>query len=511
MHYLVDLIHRLRLGQSQRAVARDLGLSRQTVRKYHALAEAAGYLDPASLLPDVQLVAAALSSAPEPPRTPSSVLPYQAVVERLLAQGVEMTTIYDRLREQHGYPGSYSSVRRFVRRVRPTQPRLTIRVHTAPGEEAQVDFGSAGPFLDPLSGRVRPAYAFVMTLAFSRHQYAELVFDQQIGTWISCHRRAFESFDGVPQRVVPDNLKAAVLAVALHDPVLGEAYRRLAQHYGFIISPTRPGTPEHKGKVENGVHFLKRSFLAGQQFADIRVANQELRRWIVERAGVREHGTTHQPPLQLFERQERLQLQPLPAEPFELTETKRVKVHPDCHAVIAGSYYSAPFKYVGQELEAFIFERVVQLFSGTELVATHLRAQRKGSWQTRLEHYPAEKAAYLERTPQYCKALAQQVGPATSQVVDQLLAERPLDRLRSVQATLRLAETVGRTRLEAACRRALFFGDGRYRRIKDILNAALDQAPLPEEQPPTLEAATPPGQVFAFERSAAEFFGEAAG
>jgi len=276
----------------------------------------------------------------------------------------------------------------------------------------------------------------------------------------------------------------------------------MAQHYGFVISPTRPQTPEHKGKVENGVHFLKRSFLAGQEFTDLRLANEALGRWVRERAGTREHGTTHQPPLTLFEAQERAALLPLPGEPFELVETKRVKVHPDCHVVVDGSYYSVPYQHVGQQVEAFVFERVVQLFAGIELVTTHPRAPVKGGWRTRLEHYPPAKAAYLEKTPRYCRALADAIGPATSQVVERLLAERPLDRLRSVQALLRLVDTVGRSRLEAACARALYYGDGRYRRIKEILNAALDQVPLEQATPPPRRA-----RAFAFQRSAAELFG----
>ena len=311
-----------------------------------------------------------------------------------------------------------------------------------------------------------------------------------------------------------------MLTAALHDPVLGEAYRRMAQHYGVVVSPTRPRTPEHKGKVENGVHFVKRSFLAGHTYADLRVANEALRRWIMERAGTREHGTTHEAPLALFEAHERAALLPLPAEPFELRETRSVKVHPDCHVVIDGSYYSVPYVQVGAQLDAFVSERVVELFRGTELIATHPRALRKGSWQTRLEHYPTEKAAFLERTPQFCRSLAERIGPATSAVVGQLLADRPLDRLRSVQGILGLVETVGRTRLEAACCRALAFGDPRYRRIKEILNAGLDQAPLPELPEPV--ASAPPGEgpsepmatsaatapAYTFERTAAELFPE---
>ncbi len=118
---------------------------------------------------------------------------------------------------------------------------------------------------------------FVATFCYSRHQYAELVFDQKVITWIGLHRRAFEYFGGVPRRVVPDNLKAAVVKVLVHDAVLGEAYRQMALHYGFLISPTRPYTPRHKGKVENGVHYVQRNFMAGQDFADIDCANQHLK------------------------------------------------------------------------------------------------------------------------------------------------------------------------------------------------------------------------------------------
>jgi len=293
VNVLRGLIHRLRQGESQRAVARDLGLSRLTVGKYAAQARAAGYLDATAPVPEPRTLATVLGRTTELPRQPSSVQPHQSVVEALLGQGVELMTIFDRLRQDHGYAGSYSSVRRFVHQLQPPETRVTVRVHTAPGEEAQVDFGAAGQFVDPRTGRARPAYVFVLTLSYSRHQYAELVFDQKIATWIACHRAAFESFGGAPRRIVADNLKAAVLVAALHDPVLGEAYRRLAQHYGFVISPTRPATPQHKGKVENGVHFVTRSFLAGQQFADLRIANAALRHWVAERAGTRDHGTTH--------------------------------------------------------------------------------------------------------------------------------------------------------------------------------------------------------------------------
>jgi transposase len=503
MNYLHDLIYRLRAGESERRIARDLKVSRPTVHKYKLWAEEQGYLDLEQPLPELATLLAALGPVPQPPQTKSTLAPHQEMIEQLLDQGVEMTAIWQRLQENCGYQGSYSAVRRFVHRLRPVEPEAFVRVHTAPGEELQVDFGNIGPLFDPLSGRLRPAYVFVATLSHSRHQYAELVFDQKVPTWLALHRRAFERFGGVPKRVVPDNLKAAVRKVLVHDPVLGEAYRRLALHYGFLVSPTVPRTPRHKGKVESGVHYVQRNFLAGQEFVDINAANQRLWSWVREVAGTRTHGTTRQAPLQLFHDYEQAALQPLPDSPFTLHQIKPVKVHPDCHVVLDGSYYSAPYRYIGQRLDAYVSDKMVELYQGVELVASHVRCSQPGQWQTRMEDYPPEKAAYLIQTPAYCRRMAAQVGPSTVKVVETLLAERPLERLRAVQAILALQKSVGPGRLEAACTRALHFGDVHYRRIKQILNAALDREPLPEPTPPPTATQL---RLFAFARSSDDFF-----
>jgi len=343
---------------------------------------------------------------------------------------------------------------------------------------------------------------FVATLGFSRHQYAEIVFDQKVNTWIGLHQRAFAFLGGVPKRVVLDNLKAGVVKALVVDPILGEAYRKLAQHYRFLISPNRPRTPRHKGKVENGVNYVKNNFFAGQQFVDIESANQRLKAWVMETAGVRDHGTTHQAPLKLFHEVEQEALQPLPEEAFELLEVRVSKVHSDCHIVVDGSFYSVPYRLVGREVEVHVSERVVEIYFQHELVRTHPKAHQKGQWQTEMEDYPPYKAQYLLKTPQYCLKVAARIGTSTHAVVDHLLGDRPLDRLRSVQAILSLADSVGEVRLEAACARALYFGDPHYRRIKDILNAALDREPIPNQV-----LAAPRQQSFTFSRTPQEFFG----
>jgi transposase len=501
MNHIQDIIRRLKLGESERRIAQDMQITRATVRKYHKIAKENGYLETANGQPGDNELRKAIGPGVQAPRQASTVEPYREAIQEWLKQGVEMTAIWLRLQENFGYKGGYSSIRRFVHRLEPVKPEAFIRVHSEPGEDMQVDFGTVGQLYDPARKKMRTAYVFVATLGYSRHQYAELVFDQKIATWIGLHKRAFIFFGGVPKRVIPDNLKSAVIKALVHDPILGEAYRKLALHYGFLISPTIPQTPEHKGKVESGVHYVKRNFMAGQEFVDIRTANEHLVNWVMNTAGIRQHGTTAEAPLHLFNSIEKNHLLPLACGTFELLEVRSVKVHPDCHVNIAGSFYSVPYNLINQVLSAHVSERFVEIYKGMELVATHPRSTRPGQWQTRLEDYPPAKAAYLTRTPEYCKKLGAKVGPSTLQVVEKLLNDRPLDRLRTVQAILRLEDSVGSKRLEAACTRALYFGDIRYRQIKNILNAALDCEPLPETQ------LVLPMRNFTFARKQDEFWG----
>jgi transposase len=511
VHSIQDIIFRLRSKQSERGIARDVGHSRITIHRYRELAERKGYLDPGAVLPDPAQLEVEFSLPCGRPSVASSVEPYREMVEGLRANDVEMAAIHQRLIESHRYPGSYSAVRRFVHRIEPAQPRIVVRVETPPGQQAQVDFGSVGRLRDPRSGGMRVSYCFVMTLSYSRHQYVEFVTEQTIPVWIGCHNRAFAFFGGVVAEVHVDNLKAAVLHHDLEDPVLSLPYSRMAQHYGFLIHPCRPRTPEHKGKVENGVHYVQRNFMAGRQFTDIEQANREVPRWVMEVAGVREHGTTHQAPLARFTQQEEPALQALPAQPFELLVVRRAKVHADCHVVLQGSYYSAPHTYVGKELEGYIWQNTVQLFDGVTLLRTHERALHPGERKTSLDDYPPEKAIYLLLTRDVCRERAEKVGPGCLQVVDALLAERPADHLRAIQALVRQEEKVGAERLEAACLRALQFGDPRYRRVKGILAAGLDtEAPADAAMTCATTSAwtalASAARPYAFTRPAADFF-----
>lgn len=482
LNTICDIIYRLRQGQSQRAIERDLGHSRHTLRKYYAIAEVKGYLDPLRLLPEPDEIERELGVAKPPPIVQSTLEPYREAVSELMKLDVEMATIYRRLVSNHGYRGSYTSVKRFVRRIKPVKQVGCIRIETAPGHEVQVDFGSAGRQRDPRTGELRQAYCFIMKLSYSRHMYGEIVFDQKMATWIRCHRNAFESFGGVPEEVVIDNLKAAVLEASLENQTLSIPYKRFAVHYGILVHPCRPHKPEHKGKVESDVHYIKRAFLAGQEFVDISDANRKLHEWIINEAGTREHGTTHEAPLLRFHETEKAVLKPLPREPFELTDVYHSKVHRDGFVQVDGSYYHAPKDYIGKNLDVFVYERTLQIYDGVTLLVTHERATRKGERKTREEFYPEHAGEYVRRTRRQCQYLATVVGPKCAAVVEILLSERPLDRLRSVQGILRLQEKYSALRLESACRRAIHYNDPSYSRVKRILASGLDQIEMEIEK-----------------------------
>ena len=480
-----EIMVRLRAGHSNRQISRDLGMDRRTVQGYRQWAKGQDLLK--GELPPVEELQALLAETlpgKAPPQNVSSVEPYRAVVEKLVREKVETAAIYERLKERE-YQGSYSAVYRFVKQVKGQLPAATVRVERAPGEEGQVDFGYGGRMLDPETDQMRRTWAFVMILSWSRHQYVEFVFDQKVETWLRCHRNAFNFFGGVPERVVIDNLKAAIVKAIRDDPAVQASYRECAMHYGFLIAPCRTRTPQHKGKVEQGgVHYVKRNFLGGREATTITQANRDVLVWCNTTAGQRQHGTTKEQPLQRFEETEQARLQPLPETAYDLAIWKELTLAWDCYVEFDCSYYSAPHRLVGQKLWVCGNLQQVRIFDGQyHLVATHERASKAGSRCTHLDHLPPEKVPGLILNRDNCHQAAAQIGPATAQVVQAFLDDPVLDRLPTIGRLLKLGQIYGEERLEAACGRALAFDDPSYKTVKGILKKGLEQEPAPETLP----------------------------
>src|SRR4051794_17591821 len=256
-----QVLVRLRAGDTAREVARSGLLGRDKLTELMRAAQAHGWLDAGVELPGDEVVVAAMGARKRAASTVSSAEPLREIVQRWFDAGVQGSAIHAALKREHAFTGSYSAVRRMLQCMRATQPpETTVRLSFAPADAAQVDFG-AGPVLTHPDGKPRRTWAFVMTLAHSRHQYVEFVWDQTVATWLGCHRRAFEWFDGVPDRLIIDNAKCAIIKACRHDPLVQRAYAECAEGYGFKIDACPPHDPQKKGIVEAGVKYVKGNFL----------------------------------------------------------------------------------------------------------------------------------------------------------------------------------------------------------------------------------------------------------
>lgn len=282
MDELVEVLHQWHIGRRISQIKRSLGIARKTIRKYIGLAEGHGF----SKDMEVQEYAYYLELAGKVRKglkTPVDVSPaykatvvYESAIEKLLSRKYMVAKqVYRILKRDYNYGLSYSSFKRYMNIKYPKLHKSCLRIESGVGEEAQVDFGSAGMMYDPETKRVRRAHAFVMTLSYSRHQYVEFVFDQGQVSWVKCHMHAFAFFGGVPSRVILDNLKSGILKPSTYDPVINRAYGECGKHYGFIIDPAKVRMAAHKGKVERKMPVVRQQFLSS---ADFRRSKRQIRR-----------------------------------------------------------------------------------------------------------------------------------------------------------------------------------------------------------------------------------------
>jgi transposase len=339
--------------------------------------------------------------------------------------------------------------------------------------------GYPGLWTDPQLGKARKLWAFCMVLSHSRHMFVYVVPKMDQGAWIAAHVAAFEFFGGTPRLLVVDNLKAGVLRPDLYDPQFNRGYAELAAHYEVLIDPCRVNHPKDKPRVERPMPYVRDSFFCGRDFTSVSQMNEAAPKWCLSVAGERVHGTTHQRPLDLFQRVEAPTLRPLPPQPFEAVTWTQAKVARDCHVQVFGVLYSVPYQHIGAILAVRVSQCTVELYRDQSLVKTHVRLHQ-GRRQTDWNDYPSEKAAFFQRTPDWCRAQACTLGVAVSEVVTELLSHHALHYLRQCQGIIRLADKYGPQRLDAACRVALAFGDPAYRTVRNLLEKGLEgQSPLP--------------------------------
>ena len=481
MYQYRQILVRMRRGDSDRDIARSKTMGRKKIAQVREISAKNGWLVREAALPDEHVMATFLDrkEAPLPSSCVSTLEPWREQITKWRATGVQCTTIHATLVRNHGYSGSYSSVYRFLLHIDALHtPDVPLRLEFKPAEAAQVDFGAGPMMTDALTGEIHKTWFFVMTLAWSRHQYVEFVRDQTVATWLGCHRRAFEAFGGVPARVIIDNCKCAITRACYYEPEVQRAYGECAEGYGFKIDACPPRDPQKKGIVEAGVKFVKRGFLPLREFRGLADANRQIQAWVMNEAGNRIHGTTREMPLKRFAEVERTLLISLPDVPPELAVWAKGKVHRDAHVQFEQSFYSVPYRLVGQELWLKATDTMVTLYRGQESVAAHVRLTRPGGRRTVDDHLPSAAQAWQLQDTQWCLATAEQIGPACYALVHALFGDKVLIKMRSVQGVLRLKQKYGAIRLEAACSRANHYGTPHYTAVKTILQKGLDQLTL---------------------------------
>jgi transposase len=390
------------------------------------------------------------------------------------------------LEYRQGNPDGYQ-YSQFCLRYRQWAAKLDVclrQTHRA-GEKLFVDYaGQTIPVMNPESGKADDAYLFIAVLGASSYTFAWASFSQDLSCWIEAHVRAFNFFQGVPEILVPDNLKSGVTKPCYYEPDINATYLEMARHYGAVVIPTRVAKPRDKAKAESAVLVAERWILAALRnhtffsLGELNAASAEKLGEMNNRPFQKLQGSRHS----LYESVDRPALRALPAVPYEYAEWKKARVNIDYHIEIGGHYYSVPYQLVKEQVDVRLTASTVEVLFKNSRVAAHPRSSRPGAHTTLAEHMPKAHQKYLEWTPARLIHWAGKNGPHTQELVRGIMEGRrhPEQGFRSCLGIMRLAKRYSPERLEAACARALILKAHSYKSVESILKNNLDAQELPE-------------------------------
>lgn len=496
-----------RLGWSQRRIAKELGVDRETVSRHvKAATEGEGLCtlgDPPGVGPPdsnaTSLITGSWASGPvsafNSSSDPNAAIPiagsggchshcepWRKIILQGLEQGLTAQRIWQDLVADHGFTDGYQSVQRFVGKLhRAGTTGLPFRrMECDPGEEVQIDFGKGAPIITADGKRKRP-HLFRIVLSCSRKAYSEVVLRQTTEAFLRCIENAFCHFGGVPRTLVTDNLKAAVLQADWYDPELNPKIQAFCQHYGTVVLPTRPRTPRHKGKIERGVGYAQSNALKGRTFSSLAEQNRFLAEWESTIADTRIHGTTRKQVGKLFEELERPALLPLPPGRFpSFHEAQRI-VNRDGHVEVAKAYYSAPPEFVGRTVWARWDGHVVRLFDERmKQIAIHARHE-PGRFATNAGHIAAEKRGGIERGTVWWMNKVNSIGAGAGQWAESILHQRGVHGLRVIMGLVSLTRRHSIRAVDRACQVAQSHGARRLRDIRNLLKRSGSSGTVQEQ------------------------------
>lgn len=495
MHKIRNVAKAQASGLSVRAIARACGMPRSTVSDYLSRIADSGLGCP---LPehlsedDLEKILFG-ERALRGPELDRPLPEWSTVHKELRRRGVTLKLLWQEYLADHPDGYRYSQYCELYR-IWAGQIASCMRQTHHAGEKLFVDYaGMTMPVTDSGTGEVLQAQIFVGALGASQYLYAEASATQKLADWTDSHVRCFEDLGGVPRIVVPDNLKSAVTRPCRYEPLLNRTYEHLAEHYGITIIPARPRKPKDKAKVESGVQIVEREVLAplrDQRFFSLAELNDAIRP-LLAKVNARRFQKLACSRNDLFEQLDRPTLRPLPASRYEFSRFKLPRVNVDYHVELDGHYYSVPYALVGQQVEARITTRMVEILHRGKRVACHVLDPRKGRHTTEPDHMPKSHRRHQQWTPSRLIAWGRTTGPHCAEVIDRIVRARPHPEqgYRSCLGLMRLGRAYGQERVEAACLRALRLDVCSYQSIKSILETGKDRELLPTCDPPPMPCA----------------------
>mgnify|MGYP002031804381 CR=1 FL=1 len=480
-------------GLSRRAVAQALNISYGSAANYLNRAEQAGLSWP---LPG-HLQERDLGRLLFPTQSPTGQRrfaepDFAAIHDELKRKGVTRLLLWEEYRQRHPNDGySYAQFCHRYLEWRDKQQRSMRQTHKA-GEKLFVDYcGPTMPIVNPDTGEIREAQVFVAVLGASNYTFACASWSQNQADWLKAHVKAFEFFDGVPEIIVPDNLKSAVRKTHRYEPDTNPAYQQLASHYGVAVIPARPYKPKDKAKAETAVQIVERWIMARlrhQSFFTLAALNQSIR-FLLDDLNQRPFKKLPGCRRSQFEQLDKPALKSLPAQPYQYADIKLARVHIDYHIEYDKHYYSVPHHLVKEQVEVQATDTTVAIYQLGQRVACHPRSHRQGAHSTCTEHMPRHHQQMQDWSPERFLKWASDIGEPTHDVVNQILKEKrhPEQCYRRVLALLSNAKKYGRERLDNACQRALLINSPTRSSVESILKQGLDRLPLEPEVTTTQE------------------------
>ena len=484
---------RLKWSQSlsNRQIARSCKIGKTTVSDYVRLAEEAGLSWPLPEGLDDEELERKLFGSAEAKKKEGVPIPDWAVVHKeLKRKGVSKFLLWQEYKLEHPNGFGRSSFNQRYQKWCAEQ-NLSMRQHHKAGEKLYVDYaGMTIDITDSTTGEIKAAQVFVGVLGASNYTYTEATWTQNSEDWIGSHCRMLTFLGGVPEIIVPDNLKSGVSKASYYEPDINKTYLDFAEHYDVAIIPTRVRKPKDKSKVEKGVQVVEGQILAplrNRTFFSLAEANEAIA-LLLQEVNTKQMQKQPWSRKELFEDLEKPVLRELPKETYVLAYWKHATVHLDYHVALDGFYYSVPYQYARKRVDLRYTQSSVEVYYKNKRIATHLRKQvNKGRKHVTVkEHMPAQHRYRDEWTPQRFINWAEKIGPYTAEFITKLMNSRkhPEQSFRACLGVLRLGDSYTEERLEAACHRACFLQTYSYQSIESILKHKLDSEQLPTPAKP---------------------------